>query len=257
MQNQTSNDYFIYYADNEPIMAELHSRQLIPIGLPITTKFPKSLIGKPNISYLKDDVITVNFEYGHQESFRIPMSEMTIKGKHNAINAIAAALICRVLDVPEEKIREGLQTFKNAPHRLEPVEEIDGVAFVNDSKATNVDSVYYALGSFTQPLILIAGGVDKGNDYGQIEELVREKVKALICLGKDNSKLVSYFTGKVPVIRETQDIREAVRIGLELGTPGDVVLLSPACASFDLFRNYEDRGAQFKAAVAHLVNAQF
>jgi UDP-N-acetylmuramoylalanine--D-glutamate ligase len=238
-------------------MEELNSRQLVPIGLPITTEFPKSLVGKPNISYLKDDVITVNFEYGHQEPLRIPMAEMTIKGKHNAINAMAAVLVCRVLDVPEEKIREGLQTFKNAPHRLEPAGVINGVAFVNDSKATNVDSVYYALGSFTQPLILIAGGIDKGNDYGQIEELVREKVKALICLGKDNSKLLTYFTGKVPVIRETQDIREAIRIGLELGTPGDVVLLSPACASFDLFRNYEVRGAQFKTAVVQLANAQF
>jgi UDP-N-acetylmuramoylalanine--D-glutamate ligase len=253
LQNQTSEDFFIYYADNEPIMQQLHRRQLIPIGLPITTEFPPGLIGKPNISYLKDDVITVNFEYGHQPSLRIPMADMTIGGKHNAINAMAATLVCRVLNVPEEKIREGLRTFKNAPHRLEPAGEMDGVRFVNDSKATNVDSVYYALGSFKEPLVLIAGGVDKGNDYDQIDALVREKVKALICLGKDNTKLQAYFAGKVPVIRQTQDIREAVRMGLELGRPGDVVLLSPACASFDLFRNYEDRGAQFKAAVQQLM----
>jgi UDP-N-acetylmuramoylalanine--D-glutamate ligase len=254
LQNQTSDNFFIYYADNEPISHELDGRQLIPIGLPITTEFPKSLIGKPNVSYLKDDVITVNFEYGHHEPLRIPMSEMTIKGRHNAINAMAATLVCRVLNVPEEKIREGLKTFKNAPHRLEPAGEKDGVTFVNDSKATNVDSVFYALGSFTQPLILIAGGVDKGNDYSQIEALVHEKVKALICLGKDNAKLQEYFNGKVPVIRETQDIRQAVKMGLELGEPGDVVLLSPACASFDLFRNYEDRGEQFKAAVKQIMN---
>jgi UDP-N-acetylmuramoylalanine--D-glutamate ligase len=234
-------------------MQELHGRQLIPIGLPITTEFPPGLVGKPNISYLKDDVITVNFEYGHLPSLRIPMAGLPIQGKHNAINAMAAVLVCRVLDVPEDQIREGLRTFKNAPHRLEPAGEVNGVRFVNDSKATNVDSVYYALGSFKEPLVLIAGGVDKGNDYGQIEALVREKVKALICLGKDNAKLQAYFAGKVPVIRETQDIREAVRMGLELGRPGDVVLLSPACASFDLFRNYEDRGAQFKAAVQQLI----
>ena len=143
-------------------------------------------------------------------------------------------------------------TFENAPHRLEKIADVQGIAFVNDSKATNVDSVFYALGSFAQPIIWIAGGVDKGNDYAQIEALAVQKVKALVCLGKDHEKLVSFFKGKVPIIRETQDIREAVALGLELGQPGDVVLLSPACASFDLFRNYEDRGKQFKRAVLGL-----
>ncbi len=139
------------------------------------------------------------------------MSEMTIKGRHNAINAMAATLVCRVLNVPEGKYGRGLKTFKNAPHRLEPAGEKDGVTFINDSKATNVDSVFYALGSFARPLILIAGGVDKGNDYSQIGHWSAKKVKALICLGKDNAKLQEYFNGKVPVIRETQDIRRSVR----------------------------------------------
>jgi UDP-N-acetylmuramoylalanine--D-glutamate ligase len=130
---------------------------------------------------------------------------------------------------------------------------VNGVKFVNDSKATNVDSVFYALGSFKQPLVWTAGGLDKGNDYNQIRALVKEKVKALVCLGKDNSKLKAYFKGIVPEIRETQDVREAIKLGLSLAQPGDVVLLSPACASFDLFRNYEDRGQQFKAAVQQLM----
>jgi UDP-N-acetylmuramoylalanine--D-glutamate ligase len=254
IQQQTSNDFFIYYADDKAIATELQKRQIIPIPLPITTELPEALAGKPNISYLKDDVITVNFEYRNPQAIRIAMPELPIQGKHNAINSMAAMLACQVVGVDEATIREGLKTFENAPHRLEVSGEIDGITFVNDSKATNVDSVYYALGSFKKPIILIAGGVDKGNDYTQIEALVREKVKALICLGKDNSKLQAFFAGKVPIIKETTDIREAVKQGRDLAATGDVVLLSPACASFDLFRNYEDRGEQFKQAVRQLIH---
>jgi UDP-N-acetylmuramoylalanine--D-glutamate ligase len=149
----------------------------------------------------------------------------------------------------DEQIVAGLKSFENASHRLEPAGQINGVRFVNDSKATNVDSVFYALNSYDTPIIWIAGGQDKGNDYTQIESLVRQKVKALICLGKDNSKLLSFFTPIVPVVIETQEVEQAVRYAMSFGQPDDVVLLSPACASFDLFKNYEDRGNQFKAAV--------
>ena len=145
-----------------------------------------------------------------------------------------------------------MRTFKNAPHRLESVAIINGVEFVNDSKATNVDSVVYALGSYDKPLIWIAGGIDKGNDYNIIKEEVRQKAKALICLGKENDKLKKAFTGVVPVIEETQSVPELVRLAMRLAQAGDVVLLSPACASFDLFKNYEDRGDQFRKAARDL-----
>jgi UDP-N-acetylmuramoylalanine--D-glutamate ligase len=154
--------------------------------------------------------------------------------------------------VPLDAIRAGLKSFKNAPHRLEPVATIKGVDFVNDSKATNVDSVIYALGSFEKPLVWIAGGVDKGNDYSIISEQVKQKVRVLICLGKDNGKLKHYFKGVVPHIFETQNVQDLVHIALDAANDGDVVLLSPACASFDLFKNYEDRGNQFRRAVLEL-----
>jgi UDP-N-acetylmuramoylalanine--D-glutamate ligase len=151
-----------------------------------------------------------------------------------------------------DKIKTGLKTFKNAPHRLELIAIIDGVEFVNDSKATNVDSVVYGLGSYSGPLIWIAGGIDKGNDYSIIEEQVRAKVRALICLGKENDKLKAAFGNVVKEIYETQSVKELVKIALRISKPGDVVLLSPACASFDLFKNYEDRGNQFREAVLEL-----
>jgi UDP-N-acetylmuramoylalanine--D-glutamate ligase len=149
-------------------------------------------------------------------------------------------------------IREGLKTFKNAPHRLERIATINGIEFINDSKATNVDSVVYALGSYEQPLIWIAGGIDKGNDYNLIAGQVQKKVKVLICLGKENEKLTAFFKKSIPVILETQSVHDLVRMALKHAQPGDVVLLSPACASFDLFKNYEDRGDQFRKAVLEL-----
>jgi UDP-N-acetylmuramoylalanine--D-glutamate ligase len=156
--------------------------------------------------------------------------------------------------VSSEQIKSALKTFVNAPHRLEQVATIKGIDFVNDSKATNVDSVVYALGSFTNPIIWVAGGVDKGNDYELIRQLVEERVKALVCLGKENGKLKEFFNGKVDQIEETQSVQELVRMALAMAESGDVVLLSPACASFDLFKNYEDRGNQFRAAVLELKN---
>src|SRR5690606_2553496 len=158
----------------------------------------------------------------------------------------------RLAGVSVESIRRGLKTFRNAPHRLEPVGVINGVSFINDSKATNVDAVAYALGSYAGPLVWIAGGIDKGNDYSQISDEVARKVKALICLGKDNEKLKRAFRDVVAIIRETQEVNELVRMALDLAASGDVVLLSPACASFDLFKNYEDRGDQYRQAVIKL-----
>ncbi|MBK8700640.1 MAG: UDP-N-acetylmuramoyl-L-alanine--D-glutamate ligase [Saprospiraceae bacterium] len=175
--------------------------------------------------------------------------DMAIKGRHNLFNARCAVEACRILGISESDIARGLATFRNLPHRLETVAVIDGVEIINDSKATNVDSVYYALEAMDKPVVWIAGGTDKGNDYSAIEELVRHKVKALVCMGMDNSKLRKAFDGKVEKIVETQSVQEAVKLAKSMAEEGDVILLSPACASFDLFKNYVDRGEKFKLAV--------
>jgi UDP-N-acetylmuramoylalanine--D-glutamate ligase len=190
-------------------------------------------------------------------SLDLPVSDLSIQGKHNVLNSLCAGLAALMLGLTREQLISGFRTFKNAPHRMELIREIDGVRFVNDSKGTNVESTFYALGSYTDPMVWIAGGVDKGNDYSVLNNLVRDgKVKALICLGKENDKLKAAFSGLISEIRETQDIREAVFWGQQLAKRGEVVLLSPACASFDLFRNYEDRGEQFRSAVLALTEKQ-
>lgn len=181
-----------------------------------------------------------------------PRAGISIKGFHNLLNASAAGNAALLAGVKGEDLLRGLGTFKNAPHRLEPVRSLNEVEYINDSKATNVDSVYYALGAFDTPIVWIAGGIDKGNDYSLIEALVQDKVKALICLGKDNSKLWTAFENMVPVVKATDDLIKAVRMAKELAEPGDTVLMAPACASFDLFNNYEDRGEQYKKAVLAL-----
>ncbi|MBN3583930.1 UDP-N-acetylmuramoyl-L-alanine--D-glutamate ligase [Algoriphagus aestuarii] len=182
----------------------------------------------------------------------IPMDKLSIKGAHNQMNALCAGMAALLAGIPAEKLEEAFGTFRNAAHRMELIREINGVSFVNDSKGTNVEATAYALDAYNNPLIWIAGGVDKGNDYTTVTKLVEEKVKCLICLGKDNEKLKKAFGATVSEIRETQSIIEAVNWGQLLGAPGDVVLLSPACASFDLFKNYEDRGEQFRSAVNEL-----
>lgn len=246
VQNQTAADHFIYFADSEVIVAELSKQnidsQKIKISLANKLSEGAYLDGGKLISNAPNGTFEQNFE------------ELPIKGPHNAINALAAISVAQLVGVSSEKIFEGLKSFTNAPHRLEEVEVIDEVTYINDSKATNVDSVFYALGSFERPIVLIAGGVDKGNDYSQIETLVRNKVKALIVLSKDFEKLESYFSGIVPQIYITQDVQDAVDKAEEWSVPGDIVLLSPACASFDLFKNYEDRGEKFKAAVRNLTS---
>jgi UDP-N-acetylmuramoylalanine--D-glutamate ligase len=244
-RNQGAGDHLIYFQDSEVIRKELDSRSIE------VKKFGISL-EKPlvNGAFLENGKLTVLQE---QRRLEQDFNELPVKGPHNAVNAMAAISVAMLLEVDDSKIREGLKSFVNAPHRLEEVAVFEGVSYINDSKATNVDSVFYALGSFSQPVVLIAGGVDKGNDYSQIEELVRTKVKALIVLGKNVDKLKDYFTGIVPVIYTTQDIQDAVNKGHELSNAGDVVLLSPACASFDLFKNYEDRGEKFKEAVRNII----
>ncbi|GAB3895236.1 UDP-N-acetylmuramoyl-L-alanine--D-glutamate ligase [Larkinella knui] len=246
LQNMTPADTFIYYAENPAIS------ETLPVKKPVSRLLPISLIDTPKPgAYLKDGLLVIND--GHQ-TFEVAQADLPLKGKHNAINILAATLAAQSVGIQPDALRRGLLTFQNAAHRLEPAGEIRGVQFINDSKATNVDSVYYALESITTPIVWIAGGLDKGNEYDQLAPLVREKVKALICLGKDNRKLISYFSDRVPTLFETQDVNEAVAKGLALANPGDTVLLSPACASFDLFRNYEDRGNQFKEAVKRIMN---
>jgi UDP-N-acetylmuramoylalanine--D-glutamate ligase len=192
-----------------------------------------------------------------ENSVSIPVSGLSIQGKHNVLNALCAGTAALMVGLGEAQLISGYQSFKNAPNRMELVRELDGVRYINDSKGTNVEATYYALGSYTEPMIWIAGGVDKGNDYSVLTDLVNHgKVKALLCLGKDNDKLKKAFSGIISEIKETQDIREAVAWGQELAENGEVVLLSPACASFDLFKNYEDRGAQFREAVLGLKEKQ-
>ena len=188
----------------------------------------------------------------NETSISIALDKLSLKGEHNYMNAMCAGTAALLAGVPAEKLEEAFGTFRNAAHRMELIREINGVSFVNDSKGTNVEATAYALDAYDSPLIWIAGGVDKGNDYSTVVRLVEEKVKYLICLGKDNEKLKKAFSGAVSEIRETQSIKEAVSWGQLLAVPGDVVLLSPACASFDLFKNYEDRGEQFRSAVNEL-----
>jgi UDP-N-acetylmuramoylalanine--D-glutamate ligase len=180
------------------------------------------------------------------------MNELSLKGRHNGYNSMAAAIIGQVLNIRKETIRESLMSFQNVEHRLEPVMSVGGVEFINDSKATNVNSAWYALESMEKPTIWIAGGVDKGNDYQLLKELVKEKVRIIVCLGTDNRKIHEAFGAEVDMIVNTTSMNEAVHVAQKLAKPGEAVLLSPACASFDLFKNYEDRGRQFKKEVKAL-----
>jgi UDP-N-acetylmuramoylalanine--D-glutamate ligase len=178
--------------------------------------------------------------------------DFALKGKHNQFNTMAASVAGATMDIRKEKIREAVETFESLEHRMEPVATVRGVEFINDSKATNVNSTWFALESMTKPTVLILGGIDKGNDYSLLQDLVTDKVKAIVCMGVDNTKIHHAFEGKVSAIVDTASAEEAVAASFQLSVPGDVVLLSPACASFDLFKNYEDRGRQFKDAVKSL-----
>lgn len=244
VKNMTSKDYFVYYADDSISGPEAKQRTMEAYRVEIS-------LDHEAITSAHYDGKKMAFQFG-KKSFKIAQADTTLKGKHNLINMMAAVSAAYLAKVPDSKIREGLKTFKNAPHRLESIAMINGVEFVNDSKATNVDSVVYALGSYEKPLVWIAGGIDKGNDYNLIKAEVAKKVKSLICLGKDNDKLKKFFGRVVPSIQETQSVKELVHLAMQSASKGDVVLLSPACASFDLFKNYEDRGNQFREAVLEL-----
>ncbi|HUX53784.1 MAG TPA: cyanophycin synthetase, partial [Williamwhitmania sp.] len=190
-------------------------------------------------------------KYNNSE-FTMSIEELALKGKHNVYNSMAAAIAGHVLHLRKEFIRQSLADFQGVEHRLEPVVKVRGVTFINDSKATNINSTWYALESMTTPVVWIVGGVDKGNDYGELMELVKNKVKAIVCLGVDNSKIHAAFEGVVSTIVDTMSAEEAVKQSYALAFKGDTVLLSPACASFDLFENYEDRGRKFKEATRKL-----
>jgi UDP-N-acetylmuramoylalanine--D-glutamate ligase len=241
--NQTSEDYFIYNEDDEVIMNYLGQHQLISQKLPISMKKEVAKGGQ-----IKDNELQVKTG---SEQVSMSVYDFALKGKHNQYNTMAACVAGSTMDIRKNKIREAVQTFQSLEHRMEAVLTVRGVEFINDSKATNVNSTWYALESMTRPTVLILGGVDKGNDYTLIEELVQEKVKAIVCMGIDNKKIHDAFEGKVNLV-DTASAEEAVAAAYQLASPGDAVLLSPACASFDLFKNYEDRGTQFKQAVKNL-----
>jgi len=242
--NQTSDDYFIYNADEEHLNNWLQSNPVKSKCIPLSTE--KILdFG----TYLKDDNIIINIE---QKITIMPISALEVQGKHNTKNAMAAATVAHLLKIRKETIREKLESFQGVEHRLEYVLKINNVHYINDSKATNVNSTFYALDSVKSDIIWIVGGQDKGNDYSDLMPFVNEKVKAIICLGIDNKKILQTFSSCVEEIHETQSMAECVKMAYHLSKTEDTVLLSPACASFDLFENYEDRGRQFKEAVMKL-----
>ena len=243
VQNQTENDHFIYCGDDEAIRTEIVRQNIVSEKHSFTLSN-----NKENSAYMENN----SFLLKNEDNFSFAIDNLILKGKHNVYNSMAAGIVGNVLKIKKEVIRRSLESFKGVEHRLEYYLKIRGIQFINDSKATNINSAWYALESMNSPVIWIAGGIDKGNDYEILHDLVKEKVKTLICLGKDNAKLVSYFKNIVEEIVETESMEQAVIEAYRCGSPGDTVLLSPACASFDLFNNYEDRGKQFKEAVRKL-----
>ena len=241
-QNQTNNDYLIYDADDEEITKWLAFNSTKAILLPFSIK---KIVSKG--AYKKDNNIIIRIEPNN--IFTMNITALALQGNHNTKNAMASAMVAKLLGVRNGTLRESLEDFDSVEHRLETVLKINGVQYINDSKATNVNATFYALESMETPTIWIVGGVDKGNDYMELLPLVREKVKAIICLGLDNSKIIETFGNVVDFICETAGAEEAVKVAYKVSEKGDTVLLSPACASFDLFENYEDRGRQFKDAI--------
>lgn len=242
--NQTAEDVLVWNMDDETTKKYLELQPVKSTTAPITMS--KEL---PQGAYLSTAQMHIKWK---GEEMRMSVEDFAVKGKHNQYNSMAASMAGTALGIRKEKIREALQTFETLEHRMESVSTVRGVEFVNDSKATNVNSTWYALESMTKPVILILGGVDKGNDYAPMKELVREKVKAIVCMGTDNRKIHEAFGDIVPLMVNTANATDAVQSAFHFSTKGDVVLLSPACASFDLFKNYEDRGKQFKEAVRDL-----
>ncbi|MFC4686291.1 UDP-N-acetylmuramoyl-L-alanine--D-glutamate ligase [Epilithonimonas pallida] len=240
VENQEANNFFIYNKDDEMSKSILEKLDLK------VTKVPFSLNEKLEKGAFSIDE---NFVVNINEGFTMNIDELSLVGKHNVANSLAASIAGKLLEISNESIRHSLMTFQAVEHRLEPVAEIRGVKFINDSKATNVNATYFALESMKQPVVWIVGGKDKGNDYTEIEELVKKKVKAIVCLGVDNHKIIDFFKDKKTEIYDTSSMQKAVEVSKSIAEKGDVVLLSPCCASFDLFNGYEDRGNQFKKEV--------
>lgn len=242
-QNQTSDDVFVYCSDDVEIQRALQNciikGRMYPFSIEKTAG---------QTAYLNNNELTINLT----PPFTMSISELALQGKHNIYNSMASGIVAKVLELRNETIRESMGNFKNIPHRLEHVAKISGIDYINDSKATNVNSTWYALESMSAPVVLILGGVDKGNDYNFLKEMVKSKVRAIVCLGKDNKRIHEAFEDDVEIIVNTFSAHEAVQVAYHLASKGDAVLLSPACASFDLFKNYEDRGDQFKLAVKEL-----
>lgn len=243
LQNQLASDYFIYNADDAIIAKEMESRTITAQCLPFSLTKPTD-----KGAYVANKQLIINFN----NQFTMSIHDLALKGKHNTQNSLASGLTGRILDIRKEVVRESLADFVNVEHRLEFVAKVCGIEFINDSKATNINSTWFALESMEHPTVWIVGGVDKGNDYTELLALVKEKVKAIICLGKNNEKIIEAFQGSVETIVEASSAMEAVAYGYRLAKKEETVLLSPACASFDLFENYEDRGNQFKQAVRSL-----
>lgn len=239
-ENQENDNYFIYNRDDEMSMKLLEKLEIK------AQKIPFSLKEKLNPSgYVENDRMVVKW----YDEFSMEIADLSIVGNHNVANSLAASIASKILNINNKSIQNSLMTFQAVEHRLEMVAEIDGVKYINDSKATNVNAAYYALDSMKRPTIWIVGGTDKGNDYTEVEDLVKKKVKAIVCMGLDNEKIINFFKDKKDQIYSTSSMEEAVSISKSLVEKGDAVLLSPCCASFDLFKNYEDRGNQFKEQV--------
>ena len=245
INNQTAEDYLICWADDQVIETELQKRKPEVAILRFSDSKEEGMT-----AFIKNKELILSLE-NKQETI-MTIHDLALKGRHNTYNSMASAIAGKVLEIRKETIRQSLSKFQGIEHRLEPVISVHGIKFINDSKATNVNSSWYALECMTDGVVWIAGGTDKGNDYSELHEIVRKKVKAIVCLGKDNSKIVNSFSGIIPKIVETSSMREAVKSAYYLASKGDTVLLSPACASFDLFTNYEERGRMFKEAVRNL-----
>lgn len=243
-RNQTKSEFFIYWNEDPIIQSELKKKSYGATMLPFSCDTKEGMA-----AYIENDELIIDYK---QKTSLMTIHDLALKGRHNTYNSMAAAIAGKVLNIRKDVIRESLVDFQGVEHRLEQVITVCGINFINDSKATNVNSTWYALECMESKVVWIAGGIDKGNDYSELFEVVKKKVKAVVCLGKDNKKIVESFRDKVATIVETQSMEEAVRSSYYLAEKGDTVLLSPACASFDLFNNYEDRGRQFKNAVRNL-----
>jgi len=242
--NQGPEDYFVYCMDDPEISDYLRKQTIYSTTIPFTIMEPLKQGG-----FMANEQVNIQV---NDEPMIVSMYDLALKGKHNLYNSMAAGIAGRTMDIRKEKIRESLTSFKSLEHRMEYVATVRGVDFINDSKATNVNSLWFALESMEHPVVLIMGGVDKGNDYSAIRDLVKEKVKAIICLGVDNAPIQEALSNDTPIMVDTRNMKDAVQAAFQHAAKGDVVLLSPACASFDLFKNYEDRGKQFKEAVKEL-----